>query len=230
MTIKTIYIADDEKKIRDLISLYLTNEGYHVIGFKDGYSLLLKLTEKIPDMVILDIMMPGINGYDVCKEIRKKSNIPIIMVSAKDEPFDKILGIELGSDDYLAKPFSPRELVARVKNIFKRIGNATKIASIESNQLTVKDITIYNDQRKVINESGEILLTTKEFDLLLFLIENKNKVFNRSQLIDHVWGYEYVLETRLVDDVIKRIRKKLKDMESKLEITTVWGYGYKVEE
>ncbi len=230
MAIKTIYIADDEKKIRDLISLYLTNEGYHIIGFKDGNSLLLKLTEKIPDMVILDIMMPGINGYDVCKEIRKKSNIPIIMVSAKDEPFDKILGIELGSDDYLAKPFSPRELVARVKNIFKRIGNASKIADSESNQLTVKDIIIYKDQRKIINGSGEILLTTKEFDLLLFLIENKNKVFNRSQLIDHVWGYEYVLETRLVDDVIKRIRKKLKDKGSILEITTVWGYGYKVEE
>ncbi len=229
MTFKTIYIADDEKKIRDLISLYLTNEGYQVTGFKDGYSLLSKLTIKLPDMVILDIMMPGISGYDVCKEIRKNSDIPIIIVSAKDEPFDKILGIELGSDDYLSKPFSPRELVTRVKNIFKRIDNARKITNT-TNKLLVKDVTIYKDQRKVMNEVGEILLTTKEFDLLVFLMENKNKVFNRSQLIDHIWGYDYVLETRLVDDVIKRIRKKLKDMKTILEITTVWGYGYKIEE
>ncbi len=224
---KTILIADDEKSIRDIIKKYLENEGYLAIGFDSGEKLLDYYLSNGGDMIILDIMMPGRNGYEICRELRKSSDIPIIIVSAKDEELDLILGLELGSDDYLAKPFSPRELVARVKSLFRRIDKTIKN---NDDSIHFQDLTIYLKQRNILKDNQEILFTKKEYDLLYFLIKNKNNVFNRDQLIENIWGYDFIGETRIIDDVIKRIRKKLKEYHSNVEITTVWGYGYKVKE
>lgn len=224
---KTILIADDEKSIRDIIKKYLENEGYTAISFDTGEKLLDYYLSNGGDMIILDIMMPGRNGYEICRELRKTSDIPIIIVSAKDEELDLILGLELGSDDYLAKPFSPRELVARVKSLFRRIDKTSKVSD---DSIHFQDLTIYFKQRNIIKDNQEILFTKKEYDLLYFLIKNKNNVFNREQLIENIWGYDFIGETRIIDDVIKRIRKKLKESHSNVEITTVWGYGYKIKE
>ena len=224
---KTILIADDEMSIRDIIKKYLENEGYAAISFDSGEKLLDYYLSNGGDMIILDIMMPGRNGYEICRELRKTSDVPIIIVSAKDEELDLILGLELGSDDYLAKPFSPRELIARVKSLFRRIDKTTK--SIDDS-IIFQDLTLYFKQRNIEKDHQEILFTKKEYDLLYFLIKNKNNVFNREQLIENIWGYDFIGETRIIDDVIKRIRKKLKECHSNVEITTVWGYGYKVKE
>lgn len=228
---KLIYIADDEENIRDLIKSYLEREGYEVIAFPDGESLLAAFQSKEPDMIVLDIMMPGINGLDVCREIRKVSEVPLILVSARDDTFDKVLGLELGSDDYLAKPFSPRELVARMKTVFRRIRDHSSDSmkeSDEKNTIHVQDILIKPSQRSVFKDGREIEFTTKEFDLLLFLATHKNVVFNREQILDAVWGSDFYGDSRAVDDLIKRIRKKLSNAGSTLEIATVWGYGYKM--
>jgi DNA-binding response OmpR family regulator len=181
-------------------------------------------------MVILDIMMPEMNGYDLCREIRKKHDIPLIMLSAKDEEFDRILGLELGSDDYLTKPFSPRELTVRVKNIFKRISSyeSKEIKGLET--IRIKDITIKPRERSVYKDKIPIDITSKEYELLLLLCKRKNQAFSRDMIIDSIWGYEYIGDTRPVDDLVKRLRKKLKTAESTLEIKSVWGYGYKVME
>jgi len=223
---KKIFVVDNEKKIRNIIKIYLENEKYQVSTFESGEQLLKAFYDEVPDMIIIDIMLPGIDGLEVCKLIRKISDVPIIIVSAKDDTFDKILGIELGSDDYLVKPFSPRELVVRVKNIFRRID---KIEKKIDKTLNIMDIEVLIDERVIKKNNNIINLTTKEFDLFVFLAKNINKVFNRAQLIDKVWGYDFIAETRLVDDVIKRIRKKLKENKCELEIITVWGYGYKIE-
>jgi DNA-binding response OmpR family regulator len=228
---KLIYIADDEENIRDLIKSYLEREGYEVIAFPDGESLLAAFQSKEPDMIVLDIMMPGINGLDVCREIRKVSEVPLILVSARDDTFDKVLGLELGSDDYLAKPFSPRELVARMKTVFRRVRDYSSDSIRESDEkstIHVQDILIKPSQRSVFKDGKEIEFTTKEFDLMLFLANHKNVVFNREQILNAVWGTDFYGDSRAVDDLIKRIRKKLSNAGSTLEIATVWGYGYKL--
>lgn len=226
---KKIYVVDDEKKIRDIIQIYLENEKYIVKTFENGERVLEAFSNEIPDMIIIDIMMPGIDGLEVCKKIRKTSDVPIIIVSAKDDTFDKIIGIELGSDDYMIKPFSPRELVVRMKNIFRRLDKVEVYKEEKARQIKIHDIEIVLDERIAKINSDIINFTTKEYDLLVFLLQNINKVFNRTQIIDKVWGYDFVSETRLVDDVIKRIRKKLLNVKSTLKISTVWGYGYKIE-
>ena len=223
-------MVDDERNIRELIRSYLLKEGYDVRTFTDGEKAFEEFLIHLADMLIIDIMMPGMDGYSLCREIRKISDVPIIMVSAKDDEIDRVLGLELGSDDYISKPFSPRELVARVKNIFKRLREDTP-RQVEMNNKTVcHDICIYTDERKVMKDEAEIELTAKEYDFLLYLVMNKNRVFNREQLITGIWGYDYVGDTRSVDDLVKRLRKKLDSAGSRLEITTVWGYGYKVSE
>jgi len=173
-------------------------------------------------------MMPGMDGYTLCREIRKTSDVPIIMVSAKDEEIDKVLGLELGSDDYISKPFSPRELVARVKTIFRRVRNDTPTVDSKRREIRCQDIVILPDERRILKNDSEIELTVKEYDFLLYLVENKNRVFTREQLINSIWGYDYAGDTRAIDDLVKRIRKKLSDAGSRLEIVTVWGYGYKI--
>jgi DNA-binding response OmpR family regulator len=222
---KLIYVADDEKAIRELVREYLENEGYSVMLFTDGASLLDAFSAVLPDMVIIDIMMPGLDGLSVCRNIRTKSDIPIIIISAKDEEADIILGLELGGDDYLSKPFSPRELVVRAKNIFNRIERNSKLQS--SQIIRFDDLMIDPGKRTVKCNEQNIDLTGKEMDLLIELAANSGRVFTRDQLIKKIWGYEFVGETRAVDDLVKRIRRKLKEADSAAIIETVWGYGYK---
>jgi len=226
MNNKMIYIADDEENIRNLIKAYLIKEGYKVQAYNTGDKLLEAFNADRPDMVILDIMMPGSDGYEICREIRKKSRIPIIFISAKDEEIDRILGLELGSDDYISKPFSPREMVVRVKNIFKRIDEKEE----EKQVINCRDLVINVNERSVKINGVELDITNKEYELLYLLCVNKNQAFSREKIIEKIWGYDYVGEARPVDDLIKRLRKKLKTEKGTFKIKTIWGYGYKVEE
>ena len=226
MNNKMIYIADDEENIRNLIKAYLIKEGYKVQAYNTGDKLLEAFNSDRPDMVILDIMMPGSDGYEICREIRKKSRIPIIFISAKDEEIDRILGLELGSDDYISKPFSPREMVVRVKNIFKRIDEKEE----EKQVINCRDLVINVNERSVKINGVELDITNKEYELLYLLCVNKNQAFSREKIIEKIWGYDYVGEARPVDDLIKRLRKKLKTEKGSFKIKTIWGYGYKVEE
>lgn len=223
---KHIYIVDDEKNIRDLIKMYLGKDGFQTTTFEDGSMVMERFVEDKPDLVVLDIMMPGVDGLDLCKSIRAISEVPIIFVSAKDDEIDRILGLELGADDYLVKPFSPRELVVRIKNIFKRI---EKEPNAEVETLHVKDIVIYRNRRFIAKDKEEIVLTNKEYDLFEYLALNKNMPCTREKLIEDIWGYNYIGDTRMIDDLIKRIRKKLTQANSKLNIATVWGYGYRMD-
>ncbi|MCX7841695.1 MAG: response regulator transcription factor [Clostridia bacterium] len=227
---RLIYVVDDELNIRELVRSYLLKEGYDAETFADGDSALKHFRERPADMLITDIMMPGMDGYSLCKEIRKISDIPIIMVSAKDDEIDRIVGLELGSDDYISKPFSPKELVVRVKTIFRRIKDKPEKQEKPANEIKCHDLVIFPEERKVAKDGREIELTAKEYDFLLYLARNKNRVFTREQLISGIWGYDYMGDTRSVDDLVKRIRKKLSEACSGLEITTVWGYGYKISE
>ncbi|KGG80717.1 transcriptional regulator [Caloranaerobacter azorensis H53214] len=221
-----IFVVDDEKNIRDLIKKYLQKEGYRVTLFEEGTNLLKEIDRLKPDLIVLDIMMPGIDGLELCKEIRKNNDIPIIFVSAKDEEVDRIVGLELGGDDYLSKPFSPRELVVRIKNILRRI---EKAKNINETIIEIKDVKIHTERRFVEINGKELKLTTKEYDLFEYLAKNKNRPFTRDELIDKIWGYDYIPDNRMIDDLVKRIRKKLKEMNSELGIITVWGYGYRMD-
>lgn len=224
---KHIFVIDDEKNIRDILQKYIENEGYKVTLFSDGQFVYEEMLRLKPDLLVMDIMMPHLNGLDLCKEIRKVSDIPIIIVSARDEEFDRILGLELGGDDYLTKPFSPRELMVRMKNIFKRID---KLADNSQQMVIIRDVTIDTERRYVEKDGQEIKLTTKEYDLLLFLAHHKGKPFTREEMLQFIWGYEYSGDGRLIDDLVKRIRKKLESHESSVELSTIWGYGYRIDE
>lgn len=227
---KHIFVVDDEANIREIIRSYLEKEGYKVSEFETGEDCLDALSAGYPDMFIIDIMMPGISGFELCNEIRKKQNTPIIIVSARDEELDRILGIEMGADDYMMKPFSPKELCARVNAVFRRIDN--NIVNSESDVLTCRDMKIYPSERKITflknGTETEIAFTAMEFNFICFMVSNKNRVFTRDQLLTKVWDYQYMGDTRAVDDLVKRIRKKLEAAEAAFEIDTVWGYGYKV--
>ena len=225
---KHILIVDDEKRIRDLIVMYLKKEGYEVTDFDNADKAYEFLQNNEVDLLVLDIMMRGMNGLDLCKKVRMTSEVPIIFVSARSEELDRILGLELGADDYLAKPFSVRELVVRIKNILRRT-NAV-VQKKEDNVLSVEDLKIFIEQRIVKVGEEEVALTTKEYEVLNYLVENKGYPLSRDKIIQNIWGYEYDGYDRNVDDTIKRLRKKLKDIESKVKIQTVWGYGYKVQE
>jgi DNA-binding response OmpR family regulator len=224
--VKHIFVVDDEKSIRDLIKLYLEKENYKVTLFDSGKDILEEFRNQKPDLLVLDIMLPESDGLELCKEIRKTSDVPIVFVSARDEEFDRILGLELGGDDYLSKPFSPRELMVRIKNIFKRL---EKKDYTKEDSISIKDITIHYERRCAMKLGVELKLTTKEYELFEFFIKNKGIPFNRDQLVEKIWGYDYIGESRIIDDLVKRIRKKLELVESELEIKTVWGYGYKID-
>lgn len=225
---KSVFVIDDEKNIRDIIKKYLEKEGYKVTLFENAQNVLEEMNRLNPDLLVIDIMMPGIDGLELTKLIRKISDIPIIFVSARDEEFDRILGLELGADDYLTKPFSPRELVVRMKNIFKRLDPIKSKGSEEA--VTIKDLKVYFNRRYIEKDGNHLDLTTKEYDLFEFLVHNKNIPFTRDNLLEKVWGYDYFGGERIIDDLIKRIRKKLIDLNSNVEITTVWGFGYKIED
>lgn len=226
---RTIFVVDDDDKISEIIARYLEAEGYAVRTFERAEPALEAWQLQPPDMFILDIMMPGIDGYEVVRRIRNESMIPIIMVSAKDDAVDKIVGLELGSDDYLSKPFSPRELVARVKTVFRRIDALTAGKEEPHKLLQIGDLKFYPEERRVVCGQTDIALTTKEYDLLYHLGSNRNKAFTREQLLNQIWGYEHIGDERAIDDLVKRIRKKVSAGGSSVEIKTVWGYGYKIE-
>jgi len=226
---KLIYIADDEINICNIIKSFLVKDGFDVEIFNNGLSILEAFNRKQADMLILDIMMPEIDGYALCSLIRLKSHVPIIIVSAKDTEPDKLTGFKLGGDDYLTKPFSPLELIARINSIFRRMD--LDKSPINNNQLVnISDILINFDTKQVHVNGSPLNLTVMELSLLYYLIKNKNRAISRSELLDKVWGFENKVETRATDDMIKRIRKKLSDVGSKLKIETIWGFGFTIKD
>ena len=228
-TKQKILIVDDDNNIAELISLYLTKECYDTKIVNDGEEALTAYEHYNPNLILLDLMLPGIDGYQVCREIRAKSNVPIIMLSAKGEIFDKVLGLELGADDYIMKPFDSKELVARVKAVLRRF----QPVKVESTTIDLKsdeypDLIINLSNYSVTYHGHPLEMPPKELELLYFLASSPNQVFTREQLLDHIWGYEYMGDTRTVDVHVKRLREKIKDHKN-WKIATVWGIGYKFE-
>lgn len=229
---KRILIVDDDENIAELISLYLVKECFDTEIVLNGEEALRAFREYQPHLILLDIMLPGMDGYDVCREIRKDSNVPIIMLSAKGEVFDKVLGLKIGADDYMVKPFDSNELVARVQAILRRVVQAEeKPASPPEPQGDVvkyDGLTVNLTSYSVIYNGEQVDMPPKEMELLYFLAKSPNQVFTREQLLDKIWGYDYIGDTRTVDVHVKRVREKIKD-GSNWSIATVWGIGYKFE-
>lgn len=224
-----ILIVDDDNNIAELVSLYLTKECYETMIVNDGESVKEALETFAPNLILLDLMLPGIDGYQVCREVRAESKIPIIMLSAKGEIFDKVLGLELGADDYMEKPFDSKELVARVKAVLRRYKEKeVKPQETVKSAQTVEypDLRVSLTDYSVIYKGESVNMPPKELELLFFLANSPNQVFTREQLLDRIWGYDYPGDTRTVDVHIKRIREKISDHE-KWKIETVWGVGYK---
>ena len=225
-----ILIVDDDNNIAELVSLYLTKECFDTKIVNDGEEALAEFERYHPNLILLDLMLPGIDGYQVCREIRAHSQTPIIMLSAKGEVFDKVLGLELGADDYIMKPFDSKEMVARVKAVLRRYHPAKPEIPADSNSTCVEyQGLVINLTNYSVRVDGETVdMPPKELELLYFLASSPNQVFTREQLLDHIWGYEYVGDTRTVDVHIKRLRKKISDHPS-WNLGTVWGIGYKFE-
>ena len=223
-----ILIVDDDNNIAELVALYLTKECFETKIVNDGEQALKEFQAFHPNLILLDLMLPGIDGYQVCREIRHVSDIPIIMLSAKGETFDKVLGLELGADDYVIKPFDSKELVARIRAVLRRFN--VKSPDVPSNEKSVSypDLTVNLTNYSVTYMGRQVDMPPKELELLYFLASSPNQVFTREQLLDHIWGYEYIGDTRTVDVHIKRLREKIKDHPS-WSIATVWGIGYKFE-
>lgn len=227
---KTILIVEDEQNIVDILSFNLEQEGYDTLEAYDGPTGLQLALEQNPDLILLDLMLPGMNGFDVCREVRRSgSSTPILMLTAREEEADKVLGLELGADDYMEKPFDSKELVARVKAVLRRY----KAAPAAKEQPAIKcveypDLIVNQTNYSVIYNGKTIDMPPKELELLYFLASSPNHVFTREQLLDQIWGYEYIGDTRTVDVHIKRLREKIKDHES-WRIATIWGIGYKFE-
>ncbi len=224
-----VLIVDDDASISELISIYLTKECYDTKIVHDGESAVAEYKSYSPDLILLDLMLPGIDGYEVCRTIRKESAVPIIMLSAKVETFDKVLGLELGADDYIIKPFDAKELIARVKAVLRRSKPAAEPTVTKSDDIISYPDLVINIKNYSVTYKGERLeMAPKELELLNFLASSPNQVFTREQLLDQIWGYEYIGDTRTVDVHIKRIREKLADSDY-WALATVWGIGYKFE-
>jgi len=221
---KNIIIIDDDPNISELMSLYLEKEGYQTTEFLSGVEALSKMNDLHPDLILLDVMLPQMDGYEVLGEIRKNSKVPVIMVTAKGDTFDKVLGLELGADDYLVKPFDTKELLARVKAVIRRYSDVIE----DKNVINLPDLLIDMTDFNLTYFGKKMELPPKEMELLYYLASNPNRVFTREQLLDKIWGYDYVGETRTVDVHIKRLREKL-NVENSWEIKTVWGVGYKLK-
>ena len=219
-----ILIVDDDNNIAELISLYLTKECYDTKIVNDGEEALSAFEQYNPNLILLDLMLPGIDGYQVCREIRAKNNVPIIMLSAKGEIFDKVLGLELGADDYILKPFDSKELVARVKAVLRRYQPVKTESVVELKYVEYPDLVVNLSNYSVMYNGKPIDMPPKELELLYFLASSPNQVFTREQLLDHIWGYEYIGDTRTVDVHVKRLREKIKDHAS-WSIATVWDLG-----
>ena len=216
-----VLVVDDDLHISELISLYLNKEGYETVEVHTGREAIEMFAKYEPRLVILDIMLPGQDGFQICSELRKTSQVPIIMLTARGETFDKVLGLELGADDYIVKPFDPKELVARVKAVLRRYEKPE-----QRNSVNLPNLSINQDTYTAIYHGTELLLPPKEFELLFLLAKHPNRVFTRDQLLERIWGYEFIGDTRTVDVHIKRIRGKMREDDS-WGIKTVWGVGYK---
>ena len=227
---ETILVVDDEKEIRNLIEIYLTNEGYAVFKAGNGTEALNLLNTKKVDLVILDVMMPVMDGMETCIKIREKRNLPIIMLSAKSEDMDKIMGLTTGADDYVAKPFNPLELIARVKSQLRRYKKLNNNNFNESGIIEIDDLVINENTHKVTVDDKEVKLTPREFDILLLLCKNKGVVFNIEKIYEAVWKEDYFEADNTVMVHIRKIREKIeKDPRKPKYIKTIWGVGYKVE-
>ncbi len=222
-----ILVVDDEKNICDLLRMYLEKEGYTVVIAYNGMDAVNMFREENPDLVLLDVMLPQLDGWQVCREIRKTSEKPIIMLTAKDEVFDKVLGLELGADDYVTKPFDTKEIVARIKAVLRRTANAPKEDDVKEVKYDKLIVNLTNYQLTV---NGEVVDTPpKELELIYYLASNPDRVFTRDQLLDDVWGFDYYGDSRTVDVHIKRLRDKLKGVSTEWELRTIWSVGYKFE-
>lgn len=223
----TILLVDDEANITDLAQMYLAKEGYSIITAADGVQALASVEQSPPDLIVLDLMLPEIDGWEVCRRVRANSDVPIIMLTARDDDVDKIVGLELGADDYLTKPFNPRELVARVRAILRRAERPPQALEADTEALTLGNLTLRPQMREANVGGRPIELRLKEYDLLLALAKNPRIVFSREKLLNLVWGYDFAGETRTVDMHVAHLRHKLEGMTPNIE--TVWGVGYKLE-
>ena len=223
-----ILVADDDLNICELLRLYLEKEGFEVVMAHDGEEAVARFESEKPSLILLDIMMPKLDGWQVCRQIRQKSDCPIIMLTAKGETFDKVLGLELGADDYVVKPFDTKEIVARIKAVLRRSGPAGAAAN-EVKEVSYDKLTV-NMTRYELKVDGKVVdAPPKELELLFHLASNSNRVFTRDQLLDEVWGFEYYGDSRTVDVHIKRLREKLEGVSDQWSLKTVWGVGYKFE-
>lgn len=228
MSKQKILIADDEAGIREILKIYFEKEGFEVLEAENGEQAITKVLADKPDMLLLDIMMPVMDGIEVCKQVRKMSSLPIIMVTAKEEDDDRITGLEIGADDYITKPFNTREVVARVKAVLRRSG--IKDAKAELSHIEYEGLSIDMEKYEVLAFGNKMTFTTKEMELLWALASNPGKAFSRNQLLESIWGYSYYGDTRTVDTHIKRIRQKLNiPADAYWDIVTIWGVGYKFE-
>ena len=227
MSMGKILVADDDKNICELIRLYLEKENFSAVLAYDGEEALARFASENPDLVLLDIMMPKLDGWQVCREIRRKSDCPIIMITAKGETFDKVLGLELGADDYVVKPFDAKEIVARIKAVLRRVSKSDQNSDIK--EVSYDKLTV-NMTRYELKVDGRVVDTPpKELELLFHLASNPNRVYTRDQLLDEVWGFEYYGDSRTVDVHVKRLREKLEGVSTQWSLKTVWGVGYKFE-
>ncbi len=224
MSNELILLVDDEPHIIELASMYLQQDGFRTIGAGDGIEALERAAQEAPDLMVLDLMLPRLDGWEVCKQVRAESDLPILMLTARDDDIDKIVGLELGADDYLTKPFNPRELVARVKAILRRTGPRRSDESVEVLQLG--NLVIHPARHEALVNGNPVDLRAKEFDLLLALVEHEGIVLSREKLLDLVWGFDFYGQTRTVDVHIAHLRNKLVNCTA--EIETVWGVGYKI--
>ena len=227
MAMGKVLVADDDKNICELLRLYLVKEGFQVVLAGDGEEALARFSAENPDIILLDVMMPRLDGWQVCRAIRKKSECPIIMITAKGETFDKVLGLELGADDYVVKPFETKEIVARIKAVLRRTGKSAAENDIKE---VSYDKLVVNMTKYELKVDGKVVDTPpKELELLYHLASNPNRVYTRDQLLDEVWGFEYYGDSRTVDVHVKRLREKLEGVSDKWTLKTVWGVGYKFE-
>ena len=226
MATAKILIADDDKNICELLRMYLEKEDYAVVTAANGEEALAKFDEENPDLILLDVMMPKLDGWQVCRELRKKSECPIIMITAKGETFDKVLGLELGADDYVVKPFEPKEIIARIKAVMRRgvktPENTDKVVKYDKLVINLTNYELWVDGKQIDTPP-------KELELIYHLASNPNRVFTRDQLLDEVWSFDYYGDSRTVDVHVKRLREKLEGVSDKWSLKTVWGVGYKFE-
>ena len=226
MALEKILVVDDDTNICELLRLYLEKDGYHVLFANDGVKALDVFKAENPSLILLDIMLPGLDGWQVCREIRKSSEVPIIMLTAKGETFDKVLGLELGADDYVVKPFDAKEVIARVKAVLRRTSGS---ANRDVKEVSYENLTINLTNYELRVRGQKVDTPPKELELIYHLASNPNRVFTRDQLLDEVWGFDYYGDSRTVDVHVKRLREKLEGVSDKWSLKTVWSVGYKFE-